>query len=259
VGHVRYPWLRSVGASSKSGVVSSEAIRLEYSEKLSGRVVRKIVELTLPKNIDATLVAQEITRRAAAYRLANYSDMKAGERAKFAALSADPPRLQPPPKKFAFVQMPTFYYANAATAFPRPQQSAEPTEPGAGEWPGAADFDDSSGIGAGSAGSAGNAGIGPGGTGARPGSAGIGAGGAGAGAGSAGAGAGSAGAGAGSARPFTAAVPPAPRQPANFCTKCGNRLVLGDRFCPACGGPVDGAEGIPGAPSAARTAGWPNT
>jgi zinc ribbon protein len=206
VGHLRYPWLRSVGASSKSGVVSSEAIRLEYSEKSSGKVVRKIVELTLPKNIDATLVAQEITRRAAAYRLANYFDMKAEERAKFVSMSEQPPRLQPPPKKFAFVQMPTFYYANAATAFPGPRQSAEPPGPAAGESAGFEDFGEHDGTGA------------------------------------------------GSAEPFPPDVPPAQpqqpapsaqRQPANFCTKCGNRLVLGDRFCPACGGPVGGAEGIP--------------
>ena len=77
VGHIRYPWLKSVGASSKLGFTSSEAIRLEYSEMLSDGPVRSLLELTLPKNIDATLVAGEIARRAASYRLAYYPEMKA--------------------------------------------------------------------------------------------------------------------------------------------------------------------------------------
>jgi hypothetical protein len=59
VGHVRYPWMKAVGASSKSGLASAEAIRLEYAEKLSGTVVRKLIELTLPRNTDSTLVCQE--------------------------------------------------------------------------------------------------------------------------------------------------------------------------------------------------------
>jgi hypothetical protein len=118
VGHVRYPWLKSVGACAKTSVGTSEAIRLEYAEKLPSSTVRKIVQLTLPKNIDATLVAQEITRRAAVYRLAHYRDMTPEAQEKFAALSQEPPRLEPPPKKFAFVQLPTYYFASAKTAYP---------------------------------------------------------------------------------------------------------------------------------------------
>jgi hypothetical protein len=124
VGQVRYPWMQAVGASSKSGFGSNEAIRLEYSEKISGTVVRKLVELTLPKNIDATMVAQDITRRAAAFRLNYYPGMSADERSKFTALSQAPARLQPEPRKFAFQRMPTYYYAGAKTAFPRLPQSA---------------------------------------------------------------------------------------------------------------------------------------
>jgi hypothetical protein len=125
VGHVRYPWLKSVGASAKTGVGTSEAIRLEYAEKLGGTTVRKLVELTLPKNIDATLVAREIARRAAAYRLAHYPDMTSEARAKFETLSHDPPRLEPAAKKFAFVQLPNYYFVSAKTAYP-PRPSAPP-------------------------------------------------------------------------------------------------------------------------------------
>jgi len=136
VGHVRYPWLKSVGASTKTSVSTFEAIRLEYAEKPGGATVRKLIELTLPKNIDATLVAQEITRRAAAYRLAHYQDLTSEARAKFEALNLDPPKLEPAPKKFAFVQLPTYYFVNAKTAYP-PRSSAPPEScaPPAGRTP----------------------------------------------------------------------------------------------------------------------------
>jgi len=121
VGHIRYPWLKSVGASSKSGWASSEAIRLGYSEKGSGATVHKLLELTLPKNIDAALVAQEIVHRAAAYRLAYYPSMTAEQRAASTSL-IQAPRLAPPPKKFAFHHMPAYFHVTAGTAFPRQAQ-----------------------------------------------------------------------------------------------------------------------------------------
>jgi hypothetical protein len=146
VGHIRYPWLKSVGASVKTGVGTSEAIRLEYAEKLAGgTTVRKMLELTLPKNIDATMVAREITRRAAAYRLGHYPNMAAEAREKFASLNQAPPRLAPAAKKFAFVQLPTYYFAAAKTAYPpRPQADA----PKPDETPGqAVNFCDQCGVG----------------------------------------------------------------------------------------------------------------
>ena len=118
VGHIRYPWLKAVGASSKTGFASAEAIRVEYTERISGASVRKVLDLTLPKNIEATLVAEEIARRAAAFRLANYPDLKPDEQARFASLSQAPPKLRPEPKKFAFYHMPTYFHANKQTAFP---------------------------------------------------------------------------------------------------------------------------------------------
>ncbi|MGH3119743.1 MAG: zinc-ribbon domain-containing protein [Streptosporangiaceae bacterium] len=205
VGHIRYPWLKSVGASSKSGFTSDEAIRLEYSEKGPGAPVRKMLELTLPKNIDAALVAQDITRRAAAHRLAYYPDMPPEQRAKFAGLSQAPP-LDPPSKKFAFHQMPAFFYASAGTAFPRPPQSGTPranvalaarapsSEPRAAgahrtEWttgPGVHAHGAPAGVGV-------SAGLGD---------------------------------------------SPGPGQTVKFCTQCGRRTVEGDNFCEACGASV---------------------
>jgi hypothetical protein len=126
VGHIRYPWVKAVGASVKTGIGTSESIRLEYAEKVSGVTVRKMLELTLPKNIDATHVAQEITRRATAFRLAHYPEMAAEARAKFASLNDAPPKLEPAPKKFAFVQLPTYYFVGAKTAYPPRPQAAAP-------------------------------------------------------------------------------------------------------------------------------------
>ena len=206
VGHVRYPWLKSVGASAKSGFGTSEAIRLEYSDKLPGGPVTKLVELTLPKNIDATLLAQEIARRAANYRLANYPNVTAEERAKFTSLSAAPPRPQPVPKKFDFVRMPTYYHANAATAFPRAAEPSEPSGSPSAVLAGASDA--GGGTGPAAASTAGSSA------------------------------AGTPAAASPVAAPLVADAPPAHRMPANFCTRCGGSLVAGDRFCPACGAPV---------------------
>jgi hypothetical protein len=122
VGHIRYSWVKAVGATSKTGFLSEEAIRVEYAEKCGGVTVRKLLQLTLPRNTDATLVAQELARRAATYRLANGTQLADEARAKFAALQQAEP-LQPPSGKFAFYQMPTFFFVNAATAFPKPPMS----------------------------------------------------------------------------------------------------------------------------------------
>ncbi len=203
VGHIRYPWLKAVGASSKSGFATTEAIRLEFSQKLSGTAVRKLIELTLPRNIDATLVAEEIARRAAAFRLAYYTDMKPEARAEFARLSQAPPRLQPEPKKFAFHQMPTFFYVSAQTAFPSAPRSglpqptlAAPEAPAYTPVPEVRTYD---------------AGLGHVAVPAQP------------------------------AVPTRPTGPARPVQ--SFCTQCGTRYVAGDNFCLQCGTSVNGRNG----------------
>lgn len=217
VGHIRYPWLKSVGASSKSGFASDEAIRLEYSEKGPGGAVRKMLELTLPKNIDAALVAQDITRRAAAHRLAYHPGMPPEQRAEFANLSRAP-RLDPPPGKFTFHQMPAFFHVSAGTAFPHSPQSGtrrDDVGPAAGapspkpraeahraEWA------------TGPAAQAHDVGwaTGPGGQ-AHDAASGV-----------------DVAAG--------LAESPGTGQTVKFCTQCGRRTVEGDNFCEACGASV---------------------
>lgn len=267
VGHVRYPWLKMVGAASKSSFVTAEAIRLEYAEKLPGGVVRKMLELTLPKNIDATLVAQEITRRAAAFWLANYPGMSVENRAKYASLCEAPPRVEPPPKKYAFVRMPTFFYANSTTAFPsqsqpggpvQPDESAQTTPPGeAGEFSGPAPAKDFADAGPPAGPPAPGHSIVPGqpiaasqptgpalsGRGRHAG-----------GIAQPGASSGTPRHSAGPAGPepaygsavnrrvttvTSAEIPDVSRQATNFCTQCGTRVVPEDNFCVKCGSPLD--------------------
>lgn len=216
VGHIRYPWLKSVGASSKSGFGSTEAIRLEYSEKRASATVRKMIELTLPKNIDATLVAQEIAKRAAAYRLSYYADMSAEERAKFTSLSQAPPQLQPAPKTFAFLRMPTYFHIGARTAFPPSPQSGTPADVPAADVP-TADVSAATATASAEPAVAGaHRAVEMTGPEAQAHGAAIG------------------------HADATAGLSGSPglQQTAQFCTQCGTRTVVGDNFCAACGASV---------------------
>jgi hypothetical protein len=65
-GQVRYPWLRWVASSPKTGYTSEETLILQCADE-NGTAMT--LTLTLPKNIDASRVAAEIADRAARYRL----------------------------------------------------------------------------------------------------------------------------------------------------------------------------------------------
>lgn len=67
VGQVRYPWLRRVGSSPKTGFGTSEKLYFETSVKGGGTTT---LTLYLPSNVSAAQVAAEVARRAARYRLA---------------------------------------------------------------------------------------------------------------------------------------------------------------------------------------------
>lgn len=117
VGHARYSWLRSIGAESRAGFTSTEAIRLGVVSKLDGAARDLYLTCTLPKDVSAVAVAQEVAHRAARYRLA-HTDIDGDEsRSKFEALAAAE-RLRPEPKKFAFYNLPTYFFVSAATAYP---------------------------------------------------------------------------------------------------------------------------------------------
>jgi hypothetical protein len=67
VGQARYPWIQRIGSSPKTGWASEE--KLIFHETTKGGATT--LTLTLPKNVDSSLVASEVTRRLAQYRLAN--------------------------------------------------------------------------------------------------------------------------------------------------------------------------------------------
>jgi hypothetical protein len=67
VGQVRYPWLRRVGSSPKTGFGSYEKLHFESTVKGGGTTT---LTLYLPNNVSAAQVAAEVARRAARYRLA---------------------------------------------------------------------------------------------------------------------------------------------------------------------------------------------
>ena len=87
VGQVRYPWIQKVGFSPKTGWASEE--KLIFHETTKGGATA--LTLTLPKNIDSSLIAAEVARRLARYRLAS-EQLDASTREQLEQLSeAQPP------------------------------------------------------------------------------------------------------------------------------------------------------------------------
>lgn len=116
VGHVRHPWLRTVGCKAKQGWGSDESVRLGLKD---GQKRTLFLDLDLPKDTDAAAVAQMIACRAAYYHLAyDLAGMTAPTQAAYRELS-HAARLDPQPTKFTTYTMPTYRYAMAATAFPK--------------------------------------------------------------------------------------------------------------------------------------------
>jgi hypothetical protein len=105
VGHVRYSWLHSVGASSKQGWLDSEQVRLELVDRTAAPARRLVLELTLPKSLEAVPLAREIAHRAALHWLAPGRATTPDDRTAFERL-VSPPLLSPEPKKFAFYTLP---------------------------------------------------------------------------------------------------------------------------------------------------------
>lgn len=65
VGHIRYPWLWSVGYIEKTGWLSDEQLRLVAIDKTGSEKRILLLDLTLPKSTSAEKVAREIVQRAA--------------------------------------------------------------------------------------------------------------------------------------------------------------------------------------------------
>jgi hypothetical protein len=87
VGQVRYPWVHAVYAQNKGGWAGSEKLRLIV--KASGEFLR--LDLTFPKDVDATAIGTEVVRRAARFRLAHEPTLEPKERATMTELAGVAP------------------------------------------------------------------------------------------------------------------------------------------------------------------------
>jgi hypothetical protein len=86
VGQVRYPWIQRVGYSPKTGWASDEILIFHTAIKGGATAL----SLTLPKNVDSSLVAAEVARRLASYRLEN-EELEASVRDQLQALTQAQP------------------------------------------------------------------------------------------------------------------------------------------------------------------------
>lgn len=130
VAHVRYPWLERVLATPKVSWLTSERVRLRVNAMPGGTSSRHImIELELPKHESALSLANEITHRAARYRLAHDPTMQPDQRQRFTDLASAVRRIPSTPSStqqptWAEYIMPTNYRVNALTAFPKTQEPA---------------------------------------------------------------------------------------------------------------------------------------
>jgi hypothetical protein len=116
VGHVRYPWLQSVGYSPKRGWRDAEQLRLVITEADGDQMRQLLFDLTLSSDANSQAVASAVLSRAAKYRLAHDPELTHHERGRFQALLS-PQAIRAEPKKFAVWSMPTYFYTKPATAF----------------------------------------------------------------------------------------------------------------------------------------------
>lgn len=119
VGHLRYPWLASIGFSPKQGWLDEEVVRLVLRDGTADPARLLMVDLSLPKETDSAAVARAVMLRAVGYRT-THEALAEDEQAGFHQLAAAPEPPRPQPKKFAAYAMPTSWQAKPATAYPRP-------------------------------------------------------------------------------------------------------------------------------------------
>ena len=92
VGHVRYPWVRHVFFTERTGTMAPAKIRITMLERdESGREVGHIVDLELPKGTRAGEIAAQIASRAARNRLATGGDLLSDVRTQLELLVDSPP------------------------------------------------------------------------------------------------------------------------------------------------------------------------
>lgn len=122
VGHIRYPWLVKVGSTSRQGIGTTNALRLQIQERTTNATSTRtlLLEITLDKRTNAPALAQQIARRCARFHLARDITPGSQHHAAYQALTSVN-ALSPEKKTFAFHNMPNHFYAVPATAYPSRQ------------------------------------------------------------------------------------------------------------------------------------------
>ena len=101
VGHVRYPWLLSVGLRASSTSLGHDTLRLGTVDQTLGSFRGLTLDISLPRQCSGVELAQRIARLAADYRLSNEGqELDDAMRERLTKLK-DAPLLQPMPRKFA--------------------------------------------------------------------------------------------------------------------------------------------------------------
>ncbi len=100
IGHLRYEWLSRVGASLPNSFGMNAYVILEYRDGPTAKAVHINCN-----GIEPATVAQDITRRAAAHRLAQPPELSSEERGVLESLRQAEP-LRPAAKERAFYELP---------------------------------------------------------------------------------------------------------------------------------------------------------
>jgi hypothetical protein len=109
LGQIRYEWLKAIGYSRKTGWLSSDTIRLFWTDTDE---VNWYLDLTFPKNTDTEFMAHDILRRACRYRQ-EMTDEKDEVELKFYRDYLGGTRITPAEdsKNLSFIRFPNHYFA----------------------------------------------------------------------------------------------------------------------------------------------------
>lgn len=113
VGQVRYPWLHEVGATPPQGFFGQGAVGLAVRETPADGDALVVVHLALPKEVSAPAVANAVTSRAAAWRLAHDRGLAGPSRDAVENLARAP---RPSATTSVTYTFPSAYPVSAATA-----------------------------------------------------------------------------------------------------------------------------------------------
>jgi len=101
VGHVRYPWLISVGFTEKSGMLSTNTLRLGLANpNHPGLKDSLILDIEMP-NVNTRELARDVVRRASNYSLTHFDGQMPPERRYHFEELAQGPDVEPVPRGFA--------------------------------------------------------------------------------------------------------------------------------------------------------------